>query len=260
MTKTHRLHKLFAEATDPILSVYFTAGYPQLEDTLTVAKALAKSGVDLIEIGMPYSDPIADGPVIQHSNHHALENGMSVKLLLDQLTHLRDEVEIPVLLMGYINPIIQFGVEHFCGACEKIGIDGLILPDLPLAEYQEHYQKHFKQYGLHNILLITPQTSPQRIKQIDDLSESFIYAVSDASIIGTTDDIQDHQVAYFERLRQANLKHPHLIGFGIHDHQTFVQACNYAPGAIIGSAFIRAIGETEQLIPSIEEFVHSIKN
>jgi len=259
-TQTHRLKQLFEQTSSPILSVYFTAGYPHLNDTLPIIKSLAQSGADLIEVGMPYSDPIADGPTIQQSNHQALQNGMTLKVLFDQLASLRSETEVPVLLMGYINPIIQFGVEHFCEACLMVGIDGLILPDLPLLEYQQEYQKLFKKAGLHNVLLITPQTSTERIQQIDEQSDSFIYAVSDASITGANQDIQDHQIIYFERLKAAKLKHPHLIGFGIHNHKTFAKACAYAAGAVIGSAFIKAIGKSEDLPQTIEQFVHSIKN
>lgn len=260
ITQTHRLNRLFEEVKQPILSVYFTAGYPQLDHTMEIIKSLAHSGVDLIEVGMPYSDPIADGPVIQQSNHQALENGMSVKLLLEQLTRLREETQVPVILMGYINPIIQYGVPNFCHACQKIGIDGLILPDLPLQEYQQEYRDLFVAHGLHNILLITPQTSAERIQQIDENSQSFIYAVSDASITGASSEIQSHQLAYFKRLQSAQLQHPHLIGFGIHDHKTFSQACTYASGAIIGSAFIRALKDGQDLTQTIPQFVHSIKN
>ena len=255
----NRIQTLFNTVPEDILSVYFTAGFPELDHTLEIATQLAAAGVDLIEIGMPYSDPVADGPTIQNSNQQALQNGMSLNVLFQQLSHLRDRVDLPVILMGYVNPILQFGVKDFCEKCQQCGIDGLIIPDLPMQEYLDHYQNLFKQYGLHNIFLITPQTSDERIRWIDEHSDSFIYAVSDASITGSTQELSDGQKSYFKRLNALNLKHPYLIGFGIHDNHTFQQACQYARGAIIGSAFIKRLQSSPPVETAIKEFVTFIK-
>lgn len=259
LTDGHRITRLFEGSHDHILSIYFTAGYPKVSDTIPVIRELSLAGVDLIEVGMPYSDPVADGPTIQASNMSALKNGMSVPLLMEQLKGLRELTDMPVILMGYTNPILQYGMEKFCQHCSARGIDGLIIPDLPMQEYLDHYQPLFQENGLHNIFLITPQTSDERIRWIDDHSESFIYAVSDASITGSVKDISGKQEAYFQRLNNMKLKHPFLIGFGIYDHQTFLQACRYAPGAIIGSAFIKALQGTADIGQSVPEFVQSIK-
>lgn len=244
---------------DKILSVYFTAGYPRLEQTLEIARHLQDSGADLIEIGMPYSDPVADGPTIQQSNQQALNNGMTLDLLMEQLESLKALVHIPVILMGYFNPILQYGIEGFCADCQCRGISALIIPDLPVKEYLEHYREIFEKHHLHNIFLITPQTSDERIRWIDQNSKSFIYAVSDASITGAKSGISKSQETYFERLKSMGLTHPFLIGFGISDHQTFSMACSYAKGAIIGSAFIDVLREASDLGAAIRTFVHSVK-
>ncbi|MDH3708449.1 MAG: tryptophan synthase subunit alpha [Cyclobacteriaceae bacterium] len=257
---THRISRLLNQVPQGILSVYFTAGYPNLEDTLPIACSLAAAGVDLIEIGIPYSDPVADGPTIQGSNHIALQNGMNLKLLLDQLESLRLKTDIPVILMGYLNPILQYGVEQFCKECQIRGVDGLIIPDLPMQEYLDHYQQVFQRYHLHNIFLVTPQTTPERIQWIDRHSQSFIYAVSDASITGSTRDLSSAQKTYFEKLRNLELNHPFLIGFGIHDYQTFSEACQFAQGAIIGSAFIKILSKGHKLTETVNNFVKSIKS
>jgi len=255
----NRIDQVFQEKGKDLLNVYFTAGYPNLEDTMPVAAALSKHGADFIEIGLPFSDPIADGPTIQESSDIALANGMTLRVLFDQLSDLRREVDVPVLLMGYINPILQFGFEAFCEKCQEVGIDGLILPDLPMYEYLTHYKALLDQHGLYNIFLITPQTSSERIREIDRHSKGFIYMVSSASITGAKSTITETQIAYFERIKGMNLERNTLIGFGISNHDTFQRACNYADGAIIGSAFIKHLkGDNSEL--GIKKFIQDIKN
>lgn len=254
----NRITKLFQEKNNNILNIYFTAGYPKLNDTVTVLEALEEAGADIAEIGMPYSDPVADGETIQQSNQVALENGMSLKVLFSQLEGMRNKVSIPVVLMGYINPVIQFGVENFCKKCQEVGVDGLILPDLPISEYEEEYKPIFEKYGLSNVFLITPQTSESRIRQIDELSNSFIYMVSSASITGSTSGITPQMEAYFNRVNAMNLKNPRLIGFGIKDRATFSKACEYANGAIIGSQFIRVLSEAKDLKTDITSYIKSV--
>lgn len=254
----NRINQLFETKKENILSVYFTAGFPNLNDTVQIIQELEKNGVDLIEIGMPFSDPTADGPTIQHTSEIALKNGMSVKLLFEQLSEIRKTVNIPLILMGYFNPVLQFGAEEFCKKCNEAGIDGTILPDLPLEEFEEHYKDVFTQYNLHNILLITPQTSENRIRQIDEASNGFIYMVSSSSTTGAGKKVEDFQRDYFERIQNMNLKNPRLIGFGISDHATFTNACKYANGAIIGSAFVKSFDEKETINKNISSFVNRI--
>ena len=208
---------------------------------------------------MPYSDPVADGETIQQSNHQALENGMSVRKLFEQLSGMRSEITVPVLLMGYVNPVLQFGIENFCQKCAEVGVDGLILPDMPVDEYLEEYKPIFDKYGILNIFLITPQTSEKRIRQIDSNSEGFIYMVSSASVTGSQSGVSHDMEAYFERVNAMNLRNPRLIGFGIKDHETFEKACEHAAGAIIGSAFIRVLQETGDLEQGISEYVQNVK-
>lgn len=255
----NRLTNLFAQKQDNLLTIYFTAGYPSLNQTIEVAEATAKSGADIIEIGMPFSDPIADGETIQQSNQKALNNGMNLQLLFEQLQHLRKEVQVPVLLMGYLNPVVQFGLEKFCQQAAAVGIDGLILPDLPMEEYEEIYRPIFEQYNLSNVFLITPQTSEERIRKIDELTNGFIYMVSSASTTGKTGAISEEQVAYFERIAQMNLKNPRLIGFGISDKTSYDKACANANGAIIGSAFIKALANGENVSVDIHSFIQTIR-
>lgn len=255
----NRIDQAFADKKDHLLNVYFTAGYPKLDDTLRIAKALEEGGADLIELGLPFSDPVADGPTIQESSTKALENGMSIKLLFEQLKDLRKSVTVPVLLMGYINPVLQFGFEKFCQKCQEVGVDGLILPDLPMYEYEELYQDTLRKYGLYNVFLITPQTSEERIKKIDDLSSGFIYMVSSASITGAKAGITSQQISYFQKVKELNLKNRKLIGFGISNNETFEKACAYADGAIVGSAFIKQL-EADSSDKAIKEFVHALKN
>ncbi len=240
-----------------ILSIYFTAGYPNLNDTVKIIQYLEKNGVDLIEIGLPFSDPLADGPTIQESSTAALKNGMHTALLFEQLKDIRKTVTIPLILMGYFNPVLQYGVEAFCQKCEEIGIDGLILPDLPLDVYQEEYESIFKKHGLINVFLITPQTSDARIKAIDSASEGFIYTVSSASTTGAKEGFGDEQAAYFERIASMDLNNPQIVGFGISNADTFQQATKKAKGAIIGSAFIKHV--TQKGVDHIAEFVHQIR-
>ncbi len=239
-----------------LLSIYFTAGYPKLDDTVEILQELEKSGVDLVEIGLPFSDPLADGPTIQASSQEALKNGMTTDLLFQQLKDVRATVSIPLILMGYFNPVLQFGVENFCKKCAEVGIDGLILPDLPLAEYEEHYAEIFKKYELINIFLITPQTSEERIRQIDSASEGFIYMVSSASVTGSSDGFGEEQENYFERIASMKLNSPLIVGFGISDSKSFQQATKNTNGAIIGSAFIKML--SEKGLGGITSFISSI--
>ena len=240
-----------------LLSIYFTAGYPSLNNTVKIIEDLENNGVDMIEIGLPFSDPLADGPTIQESSTAALKNGMTTEILFSQLKDIRKTVSIPLIIMGYFNPMLQYGVEAFCKKCQEIGIDGLILPDLPLDVYQEEYEEIFKKHGLLNIFLITPQTSDDRIHQIDDASNGFIYMVSSASVTGSKSGFGQEQESYFERINKMNLKNPQIVGFGIKDEETFKQATKTAKGAIIGSAFIKHL--TANGVDSISEFVNTIR-
>jgi len=253
------INKLFSQKDSEILSVYFTAGYPGIDDTRKIIKSLADNGVDLVEVGMPFSDPMADGPVIQQSNDKALKNGMSIRLLFSQLEGIRSEVSIPLIMMGYLNPVLQYGIENFCKKCNELKVDGIILPDLPYEFYVEKYREVFESYNLHKIFLISPQTSEERIRKIDKISNGFIYMVSSSSTTGAREKIVKEQEDYFLRLQRMNLKNPRLIGFGISNHETFQRACKYASGAIIGSAFIKALAEEGNLEEKIKGFVRMIK-
>jgi tryptophan synthase alpha chain len=239
-----------------LLSIYFSAGYPNLNDTIQIIQDLEKNGVDMIEIGLPFSDPLADGPTIQESSTQALHNGMTTQVLFDQLKDIRKTVAIPLVIMGYFNPMLQYGIENFCQKCAEIGIDGLIIPDLPVAIYAENYKAIFEKYGLINVFLITPQTSVDRIHFIDSVSDGFIYMVSSASVTGSQSGFGSSQEAYFKRIASMNLKNPQIIGFGISDKTTFDQATQFAKGAIIGSAFIKNL--TENGVGSIDKFIGNI--
>jgi len=254
----NRINKLFAEKKKGILSIYFTAGYPSLNDTLSIATHLENAGADLIEIGIPFSDPVADGHTIQRSNQIALKNGMTLKLLFEQLKTLREQVTIPVILMGYINSILQYGMTEFCEKCVEVGVDGVIFPDLPIDVYQREYQSLFEKHNLHNTFLITPQTSDERILKIDQLTTGFIYMVSSASVTGTKVSVSADQEAYFDRIKQMKLQNPRLIGFGISNHSTFEKACMNANGAIVGSAFIKMLSETNNLESDIKNFIQAL--
>jgi tryptophan synthase alpha chain len=240
-----------------LLSIYFTAGYPNLNDTVSVIQNLEKSGVDMIEIGLPFSDPLADGPTIQASSTASLDNGMTSEVLFNQLKDIRKTVSIPLIIMGYFNPMMQYGVEAFCKKCAEIGIDGLIIPDLPVQDYNENYKSIFEKYGLINVFLITPQTSDERIRFIDSISNGFIYMVSSASVTGAQNSFGSTQSEYFNRIAAMNLKAPQIVGFGISNAETFQQATVSAKGAIIGSAFVKHL--TEHGIDKIDEFISSIK-
>ncbi|NND80623.1 MAG: tryptophan synthase subunit alpha [Maribacter sp.] len=240
-----------------ILSIYFTAGYPALNDTVRIIEELEKNGVDLIEIGLPFSDPLADGPTIQASSTAALKNGMHTELLFEQLKDIRKTVSIPLIIMGYFNPVFQYGVEAFCKRCQDIGIDGLILPDLPLDVYMKDYDTIFKKYGLVNVFLITPQTSDARIKEIDQASDGFIYMVSSASTTGATSGFGAKQKNYFDRISALKLNNPQIVGFGITNSETFQQATQSTSGAIIGSAFIKHL--TKNGLDSISDFIKTIR-
>lgn len=254
-----RIKNLFNTKKDPVLSIYFTAGFPQLDDTLPVLKSLEAHGVDMVEIGMPFSDPLADGPVIQASSQEALKNGMSLKTLFAQLKDCRKEVEMPIVLMGYLNPVLQFGMENFLKACQATGVNGLILPDLPVEEYEKDYQDLFEKYGIAIIFLVTPETTAERLKTIDRLTTGFIYAVSSSSTTGK-DQNWNLQEAYFQKLETAQLKNPVLVGFGIKDKASFQAASKHTQGAIIGTAFIRAIQKKGELEDNIQTFIQTIKN
>ncbi len=256
----NRINELFERKNRNILSVFFTAGYPQLNDTPTILGLLEQHGADMAEIGMPFSDPTADGPVIQHSSDIALKNGMSVEKLFSQLKDIRHRVKMPLILMGYFNPVLQFGVESFCKKCSEIGIDGVILPDLPLDEYNVRYRRYFEENNLHLILLVTPQTSGERIREIDRQSKGFIYMVSSSSTTGSDKKAEEFHTVYFKRIENMELKNPRLIGFGISDKAGFESACRYANGAIVGSAFIRALGQSKPLDEIVKEFIGSLKN
>lgn len=240
-----------------LLSIYFTAGYPNLNDTVSIIQDLEKNGVDMIEIGLPFSDPLADGPTIQASSTQALKNGMTTEVLFGQLKDIRKSVSIPLIIMGYFNPMLQYGVDAFCKKCQEIGIDGLIIPDLPVDVYSEDYKSIFEKYGLINVFLITPQTSNERIRFIDSISNGFIYMVSSASVTGSQSGFGDNQNHYFERISNMNLKNPQIVGFGINNSDTFNQATQYAKGAIIGSAFIKYI--SENALGNIHKFIKTIR-
>lgn len=239
-----------------LLSIYFTAGYPNINDTVSIIQNLEKNGVDMIEIGLPFSDPLADGPTIQASSTQALKNGMTTEVLFNQLKDIRKSVNIPLIIMGYFNPMLQYGVEAFCQKCKEIGIDGLIIPDLPVDVYHEEYKDTFEKYGLINVFLITPQTSDERVRYIDSISNGFIYMVSSVSTTGAKSGFGDIQTNYFERIANMSLKNPQIVGFGISNSETFTQATKYAKGAIIGSAFVKHV--TNEGINTIDHFVKKI--
>ncbi|HUX85323.1 MAG TPA: tryptophan synthase subunit alpha [Chitinophagaceae bacterium] len=236
----NRIDQLFADKDSQILSVYFTAGYPRLNDTRGILEALQEHGADLTEVGIPFSDPIADGPVIQESGSRALSQGMTLELLFSQLRDCRKTIRIPILLMGYLNPVLQFGMDRFVRCCVETGIDGVILPDLPLEEYEIHYRKKFQEQGLHLVFMITPETGPERIGAIDRATGGFLYLVSSSSTTGKGKDL-DRQQNYFERVSRMGLTHPLLTGFGIRDRESFLKACSHTRGAVIGTAFIQAL-------------------
>ena len=239
-----------------IVSIYFTAGFPLLEDTVSIIEKLQRAGVDMIEIGLPFSDPLADGPTIQGSSTIALKNGMTTHKLFEQLKDIRKTVSIPLIIMGYFNPVLQYGVETFCAKCAETGIDGLIIPDLPVDVYNEEYRTIFERYGLVNIFLITPQTSEERIRYIDSVSNGFIYMVSSASTTGAKSGFGTEQTDYFKRIANMQLKNQQIVGFGISNKETFEQATQFTKGAIIGSAFIKHLSQYG--VQNINEFITEI--
>ena len=253
----NRINKVFNKKKN-LLSIYFTAGFPDINDTLKIIKELDKSQVDMIEIGLPFSDPLADGPTIQKSSEKALSNGMTTNLLFDQLKDLRKISDIPVVIMGYFNPILQYGIEKFCSNCKDVGIDGLIIPDLPADIFKKNYKIIFEKYKLNMMFLITPQTSNERINLIDDLSKGFIYMVSSYSVTGAKDSFDKYQIEYFKRIKKLNLSNPLLIGFGISNKKTFQAACQNSNGAIIGSAYIKYI--ENHGVSKTRDFIKLIKN
>ena len=256
----NRIAELFTKRNKNILSIFYTAGFPSLDSTIEIAQCLEEAGADLIEIGIPFSDPIADGPVIQESNKIALDNGMTVKKLLEQVRKIRQGVTLPVILMGYLNPVMQYGVEKFCKEAAAAGVDGLILPDMPMEEYLSEYKSIVESHGLRNIFLISPTTSEDRIRKIDEATHGFIYAVSASSTTGAKSDFTADQEAYFKKLQAMSLKNPFLVGFGISNHATFSKACEYGSGAIVGSAFIKILNSSKELRKDIGSFVKTLRN
>jgi tryptophan synthase alpha chain len=254
----NRINKLFSEKKKNILSIYFTAGYPNINDTVEIIKTLDECGVDMIEVGMPFSDPIADGPIIQESSNRAIENGMNIKLLFEQLSNIREFTQIPIILMGYINPVYQYGYNNFIKKLIECGVDGVILPDLPLDDYIDSFKELFDENSLSYISLISPNTSNKRILDIDSISKGFIYVVSSSSITGKKSNFNDDQIKYFERINKLNLTNPIIIGFGILDKKSFQNACKYSNGAIIGTKFIQSISKSK-LEESVKNYIFSIR-
>src|SRR6187431_2992202 len=253
-----KLRELFKRKDNKVLNVYCTAGYPQLNSTLEVMKALQENGADIIELGMPYSDPLADGPVIQQSSSVALANGMTIKKLFEQLKDFRKNISVPVVLMGYMNPVLQYGFERFCTDAASAGIDGLILPDLPEHEFETEYGAIIKKHGLDYIFLVTPETSEGRIRKLDELSTGFLYAVSSSSTTGSDKNMSDVR-SYLQKLKSLNLSNPVLVGFGIKDKTTFKAACDNANGAIIGTAYIKALAEPGNVVDITRKFLETIR-
>jgi tryptophan synthase alpha chain len=237
--------------------VYCTAGYPQLDSTATIIQSLQNNGADIIELGMPYSDPLADGPVIQESGNIALQNGMSIAVLFEQLKALKGQINIPIILMGYMNPVLQYGFEKFCADASAVGVDGLILPDLPEYEFEMEFGAIIKKYGLDFVFLVTPETSTERIQQLDNLSTGFLYAVSSSATTGKDKDFNSVE-KYLEQLQSMQLKNPVLVGFGIKDRSTFESACKYANGAIIGTAFIKALEGSTNIDATVKQFISAV--
>lgn len=254
----NRINKLFQTKKKNILSVYFTAGYPQLEDSVAIIEELVANGVDLIEVGMPFSDPMADGVVIQQSSHVALQNGMSIKKLFSQLENIRTKVDVPLVMMGYLNPIMQYGFENFCKDCQRVGVDGLIFPDLPMMDYLNEYKEITERYGLEFIFLITPETSDERIRLIDENTNGFIYMVSSAATTGEQKSFSS-KLDYFNRINAMGLKNPRLIGFGISNKETLDTVCQYSSGAIIGSAFIKALEQTKDVKQGVKLLLSNLQ-
>ena len=256
----NRIARLFQTKKQNILSIYFTAGYPELNHTISIIRELDKSEVDMIEIGIPFSDPVADGPVIQRSSEKALHNGMTLTLLFEQIASVRKITDLPLILMGYINPVFKFGIKNFLNKCKKTGIDGIIIPDLPAEEYRKQYKALFEKHNIFNIFLISPQTPDERIAYLDSISKGFLYIVSRAATTGNVNNFDESQITYFKKINDLNLRSPRLIGFGISNSETFIQACSFANGAIIGSSFIRTLDGTGTLPENIHGFIRNIRS
>lgn len=252
----NKIKSIFERKDKHVLSIYFTSGFPELNDTTKVIEELGRNGVDFIEVGMPYSDPLADGPTIQDSSQVALQNGINLDIIFDQLLQIKDTNTTPLVLMGYLNQMLTYGEDRFCQKVVECGIDTIILPDLPMIEYERRYKQLFDSYGINNVFLITPQTSEERIRKIDSYTSSFIYMVASNSITGAKGAISQQQIAYFERIKAMNLKSRLIIGFGISDHATFSKACEYGNGAIIGSAFIKFLAKNG--VKKIGDFISPI--
>jgi len=252
-----RLKSLFIKKSNNVLNIYCTAGYPHLNSTIEVMKALEESGADMVELGIPYSDPLADGPIIQQSSSLALKNGMTISKLFEQIKNFRQEISLPVLLMGYMNPVLQYGFEKFCSDALEAGIDGLILPDLPEYEFEAEYGAIIKKHGLDFVFLVTPETSEERIRKLDELSSGFLYAVSSSSTTGSNKNMADVEI-FLVKLQDLKLKNPVLVGFGIKDRSTFQAACKYSYGAIIGSAYIKALEKSMDIYATTKSFLSSI--
>lgn len=253
----NRLDHLFNEKKARVLNVYCTAGYPELDSTLTVMKALQNAGADIIELGMPYSDPLADGPVIQESSSKALQNGMNLTVLFSQLANVRDSIHLPLILMGYLNPLLQYGFEKFCAQAAAAGVDGLIIPDIPVQEWEQEYKPILEKHKLQFIFLVTPETSNERILQLDKLSTGFLYAVSSSSITGSSKKM-DHLAGYINKLNSLRLQNPVLIGFGVKDKETFDAATSGTAGAIIGSAYISMLSKSTNIEQDTKNFINNI--
>jgi len=256
----NRIRESISAANGKALNVYFTAGHPTLESIPEIVSALEKSGADLIELGMPYSDPLADGVTIQNSSRIALENGLNLKILFEQIEEAKKSTSIPIIMMGYFNQLLQFGVADFLKLASEKGVDGMIIPDLPMDIYERDYKSIFEKHNITISFLISPMTSDERIVQADRLSSAFIYVVSQSSITGKKGDISEEQKSYFDRINSMGLKSPRLIGFGIHDNKSFETACAYSQGAIVGSAFIRALNDTNDIAATTTSFIHALKN
>jgi len=255
----NRINHLFSSKEKDLLSIYFCAGHPTLEGTAEVIKTLQDNGVKMVEIGIPFSDPMADGVVIQNAATQALRNGMSLKVLFEQLKDIRKTVTIPLVLMGYLNPIMQFGFEHFCKQCTECGVDGMIIPDLPFKDYQEHYRIIAERYNLRIIMLITPETSEERVREIDEHTDGFIYMVSSASTTGAQQDFDVQKRNYFKRIEEMKLRNPRMVGFGISNKATFKAACEHASGAIIGSRFVTLLEEEKDPQQAITSLLNGLR-
>ncbi len=254
----NRINQLFASDKRDILSIYFCAGTPTLDGTAEVIEALEQAGVSMVEVGIPFSDPMADGIVIQNAATDALRNGMSLKLLFSQLADIRKSVSIPLVLMGYLNPIMQFGFENFCRKCQECGVDGVIIPDLPFADYQSSYRAIAESYDVRMVMLITPETSEERVREIDDNTDGFIYMVSSAATTGAQSDFNAKKIEYFERVDSLALRNPRMIGFGISNKATFRAACDNARGGIIGSRFVTLLNELKDPKAAIAQLREAI--